>query len=523
MMKKQELQEKVEEYSKIEEWNHNYSFPFGITTNDNIRSSPGHNVNKWKRLESIFKNIDITGKSIIDIGCSDGYYSNKCSELGAKNVLGVDLDDLRIDRAIFSSHVLGVSNVEFKNLDIYGSDLAGQEFDIVLGLGILHRVPDTYGFLKRIAELGSTLILEFKTFDTHLSVSKWGGAETKVNKYNNLYFIPSIKLIADILEHLNFDVVKVDKDKSKLKYKRTIMVAQRKKINKNEVFESYKDMHKGERVFLIGNGPSLANTDLDLLKSENTIAMNRISMIYENNSLWKPTYYLFSSTNVKDKTWGSEWLSSVQAALSESSTTAFVASVFKEYIDPTGIFKNVNWFDSLSETRPGARGEITKESFSTNIVDRIDKSGTTMNLALQLAYHMGFSEIVFVGADLGWKKDTGSETDPNHFDKNYRANISNPYKTNNQMRNVHKLALSVFQNNKPDVTLYNASINTVLDTYPIIEFEGYVKENKIIHRELDNKLARSYWEGQVYVTPKPDPLIIRFLRKIKRLSINREK
>ena len=41
-MNKQELQEKVTEYSKIEEWNHNYSFPYGVITNDNLKSSPGH-------------------------------------------------------------------------------------------------------------------------------------------------------------------------------------------------------------------------------------------------------------------------------------------------------------------------------------------------------------------------------------------------------------------------------------------------------------------------------------------------
>ena len=56
-------------------------------------------------------------------------------------------------------------------------------------------------------------------------------------------------------------------------------------------------------------------------------------------------------------------------------------------------------------------------------MDRIDKSGTTMNLALQLSYHMGFTEIIVVGADLGWSGDRGSKNDPNHFDKSYRADI----------------------------------------------------------------------------------------------------
>ena len=501
-MNKQELQEKVNEYSKNEDWNHNYSFPFGISTNNNINSGSGHNINKWKKLETIFETLDILDKSIIDIGCSDGYYSNKCAELGAKNVLGVDLDDLRINRAKFASEILKIKNVEFKKLDIYGDDLNVKDFDIVLGLGILHRVPDIYGCLKKLSELGNILILEFKTFDSPDAVSKWGGGETKVNKFNRLYFLPSIKLITDILEHLNFDVIKVDKDNSKLKFKRTIMVARKKKIIRNTVFENYKDKHKNERVFLIGNGPSLAETDLNLLKNENTIAMNRISMIYAKNKDWKPTYYLFTSTNIKDKTWGTNWLSSVHSSISELSTTSFIASIFKEYIDPHDNFNNVKWFDSISETKPNTKGEVTENSFSTNIVNRIDKTGTTMNLALQLSYHMGFSEIIFIGADLGWTKDLGTKVDPNHFDKNYRANISNPYKANQQMRNVHRLALSVFNKNKPDVKIYNASIKTVLDTYPIIQFYDYVKDNKIIIRDEDYEKASLFWKNQVYKAPK---------------------
>ena len=35
----------------------------------------------------------------------------------------------------------------------------------------------------------------------------------------------------------------------------------------NSVFESYKDIHKGKRVFLIANGPSLADTNLDFLET----------------------------------------------------------------------------------------------------------------------------------------------------------------------------------------------------------------------------------------------------------------
>lgn len=521
-MLKEDILKKIASLSEIEEWNHHFKFPYGIETKSETVNSPGNNLQKWKRLEALLINTNIEDKTILDVGCSDGYYSVNFALKGAKKVLGVDLDDLRIQRAKYAAKVLGVKNVDFKNLDIYGKSLEGQHYDIVLALGVLHRIPDLYGFIKRITQLADTVVLEFKTSKSSASVCEWGGAETKGNKFNNLYFLPSIKLVDDILKHFNFKISIIDKDKSKLKFKRTIIVAKRMQAVKNNVFESYKDKHLGERVFLIGNGPSLADTNLNLLKDENTIAMNRISMIYPKFKNWRPNYYLFSSTNVKDKTWGQEWLSSVKFAISEPKTKSFIASEFKKYIDPNDEHMNVDWFDSMTENRPNERGEISTRSFSTDIIERIDKSGTSMNLALQLAYHMGFKEIVLIGADLGWTKDLGSKTDPNHFDKNYRASITNPHRANQQMRNVHKLALSIFKRNKPDVKIYNASIKSVLDTYPMIKFEEYVVNNEIIIRKSANEEAKTFWKNQIYQPPKPKPIIYRIIRKIKRYVLNQD-
>ena len=56
---------------------------------------------------------------------------------------------------------------------------------------------------------------------------------------------------------------------------------------KNTVFENYKDKHKGQRAFMIANGPSLSETKLDLLKNEVTFAMNRVPLIYEQHKEFK--------------------------------------------------------------------------------------------------------------------------------------------------------------------------------------------------------------------------------------------
>src|SRR6187551_16933 len=41
-----------------------------------------------------------------------------------------------------------------------------------------------------------------------------------------------------------------------------------------------KDIHKGKRAFIIGNGPSLKQTDLSKLKNEITFGMNRVYLAF---------------------------------------------------------------------------------------------------------------------------------------------------------------------------------------------------------------------------------------------------
>ena len=58
------------------------------------------------------------------------------------------------------------------------------------------------------------------------------------------------------------------------------------------MIEAYQNKHHEDRVFIIGNGPSLAHTPLEKLNDEITIAMNKINLIFEDAS-WRPTYYIF--------------------------------------------------------------------------------------------------------------------------------------------------------------------------------------------------------------------------------------
>lgn len=63
----------------------------------------------------------------------------------------------------------------------------------------------------------------------------------------------------------------------------------------------YKNLHKGERCFIVANGPSLTINDLNMIKNEYCFGCNGIYKIFENTD-WRPTYWCVSDGHIIDDT-----------------------------------------------------------------------------------------------------------------------------------------------------------------------------------------------------------------------------
>ena len=114
-MKKELILSKVKEFAKEEPWNHQFELPHKIKTisNDNLPDSAGNNIKKWERICKIAQPNIFKNKKVLDIGCSDGYFSIKACAY-ANKVVGIDLDNLRIERANFIKSILEVKNCDFQ-------------------------------------------------------------------------------------------------------------------------------------------------------------------------------------------------------------------------------------------------------------------------------------------------------------------------------------------------------------------------------------------------------------------------
>lgn len=83
---------------------------------------------------------DLTGKSVLDIGCNAGFYSMEMKRRGASRVLGIDSDDRYLRQAELAGEALGYDNIEFRNLSVYDVGALGERFDVVIFMGVLYHL-----------------------------------------------------------------------------------------------------------------------------------------------------------------------------------------------------------------------------------------------------------------------------------------------------------------------------------------------------------------------------------------------
>lgn len=93
---------------------------------------------KWKSFAAAIPE-DLSGKSVLDIGCNGGFYSIEMKKRGAARVLGIDFDDDYLAQARFAADVTG-HDIEFRKLSVYDVGALGERFDVVLFMGVLYHL-----------------------------------------------------------------------------------------------------------------------------------------------------------------------------------------------------------------------------------------------------------------------------------------------------------------------------------------------------------------------------------------------
>ncbi len=93
---------------------------------------------KWRRFAHALP-ADLSGRTVLDIGCNAGFYSIEMKRRGAARVLGIDHDEDYLRQARFAAQTLGL-DIEFAPLSVYDVAALAERFDVVLFLGVLYHL-----------------------------------------------------------------------------------------------------------------------------------------------------------------------------------------------------------------------------------------------------------------------------------------------------------------------------------------------------------------------------------------------
>ncbi|GHU94224.1 hypothetical protein FACS1894208_04930 [Clostridia bacterium] len=233
---------------------------------------------------------------------------------------------------------------------------------------------------------------------------------------------------------------------------------------------SYRDKHKGQRCFLIGNGPSLTVSDLNKLRGEITFGCNMITKIFDMTD-WRPNYYFLLEwpvmAQVKDEIADCEVFFSRQGYLK-----------LKEHdmLPPKYVYAN--------QIFPRDKYWVTDNLFKYFITSR----ATVMTYIIETAMYMGFSEIYLIGVDNTNPFISGSHFSPSYRDEKlqYRENLK-AVRTAGQFKDALEIQGKVTKANadyaygklreyaeKRGVRIYNATRGGELEAFERVNLDEVV-------------------------------------------------
>lgn len=122
--------------SELGDWFHNIDLC-------GVQTAPHHFLGDypavtWRRFAHAIP-ADLSGKSVLDIGCNAGFHAIEMKRRGADRVVGIDSDERYLAQARLAAEVLGVE-LELHRLSVYDVASLGQRFDLVLFMGVLYHL-----------------------------------------------------------------------------------------------------------------------------------------------------------------------------------------------------------------------------------------------------------------------------------------------------------------------------------------------------------------------------------------------
>jgi len=160
-MNRQEAQARIDAVK----WYHEFDFGDGLVSRSGTGSGDFHR-SVWQLIRGELDALAFKNKTVLDLGCWDGYWSFYAEKRGARHVLATDdrTQNWSDDSGIHLARELLKSNIEI-NQDVSVYDLAtlNRKFDVILCLGVYYHLFDPfYAFtqVRHCCHPGTVVVFE---------------------------------------------------------------------------------------------------------------------------------------------------------------------------------------------------------------------------------------------------------------------------------------------------------------------------------------------------------------------------
>lgn len=239
--------------------------------------------------------------------------------------------------------------------------------------------------------------------------------------------------------------------------------------------EALRDTHKGERCFVIGNGPSLQAEDLDTLKKNRvfSFASKRITAIYDQTS-WRPDV------------WGVSDLDFIHLYHEEMDALSGYIKIV-----PCQAILNLNIAIENAIYFPFIQMERTPTWFNADVTWGVHFWGSITPKLINFAVYMGFTEIYLLGVDNSVPIKT-DESGKKYYDTSVNSHFSEHYYDSEKdfqyaTRNIDDMerTMEYLTNGYKDikfhcdalgVKIYNATRGGELEVYPRVGMDTLFDE-----------------------------------------------
>ncbi|MDP2355751.1 MAG: DUF115 domain-containing protein [Beijerinckiaceae bacterium] len=243
----------------------------------------------------------------------------------------------------------------------------------------------------------------------------------------------------------------------------------------SEELMQFYNRFKGQRCFIIGNGPSLNKHDLSLLENEYSFGVN--SFYYKTReSGFRPTFYVVEDSSVMK-----ENIAEIRAY---EAPFKFFPTIYRNLHakTPNTFFFHMNrgFYEKTSPNYAVPR-------FSTDASKVLYCGQSVTYINLQLAFFMGFTEVYLIGMDFDYvipesHKRNGdvllSDTDDtNHFHKDYfgKGKTWKDPKLDRVAMNYRQAKISYEAVGR---RIYNATVGGHLEIFPRVDYEILLRDPK---------------------------------------------